>query len=219
MESVFRWFIRKDIQKQADWWIRKDELSDMKYDKPLSKLILEELNGSDDKDNQIQYNKILEMLLPSSMLTGESFRNTKTNITDIASSGNVLKKKKLSDIANDFTSRLQSQIPSYSSRGRSMKEVIEKYDPTNNVDKGDLNFIDKLYKIQVYFVCNGLLRNKRISNHLYKVIQSMEDATKDIAQDYDMKKMYFEALMNYIVVKCVDDGVESDTKTLSFDPK
>ena len=189
-----------------------NDISDEKLKQPLFTLISNELKKSGNEDNEARYKKMLEMLLPESISkSNETFDRLNTNINNNL----LLSKIKQDNFFNAFKNVkwiIKSGSTTYNTVG-AIQDLFNR--ATEEGKRTILNDYNGKYKKTLYLVCCNLIKNKELSDKLFSAIELSEKNSENIRAN----KLYLEALMNYIVVKCSEGDVEIGNNIFKFSKK
>ena len=190
-----------------------DEISDDKLRQPLFTLISDELKKSGNEDNETRYKKMLEMLLPESISkSNDTFNRLNTNINNNLLSSKI-KQDKFFNAFKNVKWHIKSNNVNYNTVREAQQNLF------NGADEDDKRTIleeyNRKYKKTLYLVCCNLIKNKELLDKLFSAIELSEKNSENMR----MHKMYFEALMNYIVIKCSEGDVEIGNNIFKFSTK
>ena len=211
MESIINaidYFRSTRIQKQLER-IKSEHIN-----KPFLKLISEDLKKSGNEVNEEKYKRMLEMLLPASILkSNDRFTALTTNIKNNLP-GNITDAKKVLQRFADASLpwQLNQDGSVYMRLEQNTVRAICINDATLK-NPNTFKVFEDSYKKAIYLVCCNLIKDKEISESLFKVIEANEkDGNKSVT-----KKMYFEALMNYIIIQFFKHNVKVFSDKIKFD--
>ena len=152
------------------------------------------------------------MLLPESISkSNETFNRLNTNIKNNLLS-NKIKQDKFFNAFKNVKWHIKSAGRNYNTVG----ETQGLFNGANEDGKRTiLDNYNKKYKKTLYLVCCNLIKNKELLDKLFSAIELSEKNSENMR----MHKMYFEALMNYIVIKCLEGDVEIGNNIFKFSTK